>query len=67
MAQRNGLSRAVWRTSSYTGSNSGGGGECVEVGYLDDVRGVRDTKHRIGPVLAFDSPAWASFIRTLKS
>jgi hypothetical protein len=55
-------STPVWRTSSRSNSN---GGNCVEV--ADELTGgsvgVRDSKDRQGPVLAFDPAAWRAFIR----
>ncbi|WP_322747722.1 MULTISPECIES: DUF397 domain-containing protein [unclassified Frankia] len=42
------LSRAAWRTSSFTGGANGGGGttECVEVAALADGRiAVRNSNH----------------------
>jgi hypothetical protein len=54
---------AIWRTSSFSGSN---GGNCVEVAATDHVL-VRDTKdHGTGPVLAFGHAAWTAFTKTLK-
>ncbi|GAA1908342.1 DUF397 domain-containing protein [Streptomyces sodiiphilus] len=54
-----------WRKSSYSGNN---GGECVEVAdTVAKVLPVRDSKIPSGPVLAFPTPAWSSFIATLKS
>jgi hypothetical protein len=56
----NGLAGARWLTSS----RSNGGGDCVEVAFLD--RGevaVRDTKDGgAGPVLRFTRTEWAAFI-----
>jgi hypothetical protein len=52
------LSRAEWRTSSHSGSNS----NCVEVAANSGARVlVRDTKDREGPVLAFGPSAWREF------
>jgi uncharacterized protein DUF397 len=52
------LSRAQWRTSSYSSSN----GACVEVAANSGDRVlVRDTKDREGPVLAFRPSAWRQF------
>lgn len=57
------LSRARWRTSSYSGSN----GACVEVGADPSVRVlVRDTKDREGPVLSFWPEAWRRFAVQMK-
>jgi Domain of unknown function (DUF397) len=51
------LSRAVWRTSSYSGGNG-----CVEVAFVDSQVGVRDSKDRQGPVLVFTANEWEAFI-----
>ncbi|WP_327148316.1 DUF397 domain-containing protein [Nocardia sp. NBC_01329] len=51
-------SEARWFKSSY----SGGSRECVEVAFLDEgVVGVRDSKDRGGPVLAFSPAEWDAF------
>jgi hypothetical protein len=58
------LTGAVWRKSirSDTGGNS-----CVEVAKnLPGVVGVRDSKDRSGPVLAFGPEAWAAFLAGVK-
>lgn len=52
------LSRAVWRTSSY----SGGNGSCVEVAELGAHVAVRDSKDRSGPALVFPVETWRRFI-----
>jgi hypothetical protein len=53
------LTRATWRTASYTQGN----GSCVEVA---DLRGgriaVRDTKDRIGPALILTADVWRAFL-----
>ena len=51
------LSRAAWRTSSYSNI----GGECVEVAAADGIVGVRDTKDRMGGALTFSPAAWQRF------
>ncbi|WP_282778055.1 MULTISPECIES: DUF397 domain-containing protein [unclassified Nocardia] len=52
------LSGAHWFTSSH----SQGGGECVEVAFLDDgVVGVRDSKNPTGPALIFTASEWSAF------
>ncbi|GGM64447.1 hypothetical protein GCM10011608_57290 [Micromonospora sonchi] len=54
------LAGARWRKSS---RSSGNGGACVEVaGNLPGVVGVRDSKDRGGPVLAFTPAAWRAFV-----
>ena len=57
------LSRAAWRTSSY----SNVGGECVEVAAAGGAVGVRDTRDRAGAVLAFSPGAWQRFAAWAKS
>ena len=54
------LTRAIWRKSSYSGTN---GGNCVEVASnLPGIVAVRDSKDREGPALQFTPDAWAAFI-----
>ncbi len=58
------LTRATWRTSSY----SGGAGNCVEVaGNLPGAVGVRDSKDPDGQALVFATPAWRAFADRVKS
>jgi hypothetical protein len=51
----------VWRKSSYSGSS--GTGSCVEVAFADSAVGVRDSKNKSGPALAFSTTAWRRFVR----
>jgi hypothetical protein len=54
-----GIDRAEWRKSSYSGSNGGG---CVEVARnLPGIVAVRDSKDRSGPVLTFAPDEWTAF------
>ncbi|MFF5291513.1 DUF397 domain-containing protein [Paractinoplanes globisporus] len=58
------LSGAVWRKST---RSDNGGNSCVEVAKnLPGVVGVRDSKDRSGPVLAFEPAAWAAFVDGVK-
>jgi hypothetical protein len=51
---------ANWFKSSFFGNN---GGECVEVAFVPDCIGVRDSKqHGRGPVLRFTPGEWAAFL-----
>ena len=75
------LSHAVWRKSSYSGSQtncvevavvwrkssySGTQSNCVEVAEFDHMVAVRDSKNPAGPALTVSPAAWASFVTTLK-
>jgi hypothetical protein len=51
------FSSATWRKG-----NGSGDGNCVEVAAIPEAVGVRDSKDRRGPVLAFDPAAWNSFV-----
>jgi Domain of unknown function (DUF397) len=55
---------AVWRTSSYSGSN---GGACVEVGTAGPAVAIRDSKHPDGPLLAFAADTWKTFTDRVKA
>jgi Domain of unknown function (DUF397) len=56
---------AIWRKSSYSGSN---GGDCVEVAVLpDDSRAVRDSKDPDGPKLLFSPAEWQTFTAALRN
>ena len=50
--------RQGWRKSSYSGN---GGGDCVEVGQIQDAIAVRDTKDHTGPMLRFAPETWRRF------
>jgi hypothetical protein len=51
------LSRATWRKSTRSGNNG-----CVEVAFVEDHVGVRDSKDRQGPILTFTPTEWTAFI-----
>ncbi|WP_040837058.1 DUF397 domain-containing protein [Nocardia brevicatena] len=52
------LSGAQW----FKSSRSGGGGDCVEVAWLDGGHvGVRDSKNPAGLVLVFTPEEWDAF------
>jgi hypothetical protein len=58
-------SRAIWRKSTRSNAQSG---DCVEVcDNLPGAVGVRDSKDRTGPVLAFGPDEWRAFIDEVKS
>lgn len=53
----NDLSTAKWFKSSRSGSSK----ECVEVAFLNDGVGVRDSKNPTGPALIFIPSEWSAF------
>ncbi|MDI3386447.1 DUF397 domain-containing protein [Streptomyces sp. B-S-A8] len=56
---------ATWRKSSYSNQD---GGNCIEIS--DDHpthTPVRDSKNAQGPVLVFESAAWASFVSGVRA
>jgi len=53
----------TWTKSTYSGNNGG----CVEWASLDGLIGVRDSKDKAGPVLAFDASAWQTFVDAAKA
>ena len=54
------MSRQVaWRKSSRSAQ---GDTNCVEVAFIVDSVGVRDSKNAAGPALAFDRTAWRDFL-----
>ncbi|WP_369207547.1 DUF397 domain-containing protein [Streptomyces sp. PU-14G] len=54
-----------WRKSSYSNDE---GGSCLEVLDTDSATiPVRDSKNPHGPALLLPSPAWTSFIDSLKA
>lgn len=59
------LTRAEWRTASYSSVN---GGNCVEVARnLPGIVAVRDSKDREGPALIFGTADWQAFTAGLKN
>jgi Domain of unknown function (DUF397) len=66
------LSRAAWRTSTYSGAN----GSCVEVAPVPGSNpegappariAVRDSKDRSGPVLVFTARQWRDLAAGIKA
>jgi hypothetical protein len=55
------LSRARWRSSTYSGGNN----ECVEIADIPLVVPVRDSKSPTGPVITFSRNAWDVFLGDL--
>lgn len=55
------LSRAHWRTSSYSGGNA----NCVQVAVTPVHIGLRDSKNSTGPALVFAANDWTRFVRHL--
>jgi hypothetical protein len=58
------LTRAVWRTSSYSGTN---GGQCVEIARnLPGVVAVRDSKNPAAGALVFTAGEWLAFLSGMR-
>ena len=57
------VNSAVWRKSSYSGSNAGG---CLETASGSGLILVRDTTNRDGGTLAFSAAAWERFLGTIR-
>ncbi|WP_030398565.1 DUF397 domain-containing protein [Kitasatospora purpeofusca] len=58
------MSPMSWQKSSY----SGNGGNCVEIAPdFVDLLSVRDSKDPSGPVLAFPTDAWHSFVAAVQA
>lgn len=55
----------TWRKSSYSGE--GDGNECVEIATTPTHTAVRDSKAPTRAILTFPAPAFAPFLRALKS
>ena len=52
-----------WTNARWFKSGHSGDGGCVEVAFLGDAIGVRDSKLKDGsPVLAFDRREWDAFL-----
>ncbi|SCL27841.1 DUF397 domain-containing protein [Micromonospora inyonensis] len=51
-----------WFKSSRSADNA----NCVEVRFISDEVGVRDSKDPTGPTLAFAVEAWSDFLHTLR-
>lgn len=60
---RDDLTGATWRTSSY----SSGNGQCVEVARTTKVVALRDSKNPAGRALRFSDQQWAVFTLGLES
>lgn len=61
------LTYSAWRKSSRSGQT---GGNCVEVGFADDTRAIRDTKEAHNPnrsILEVSGTAFAAFLSRVKS
>ncbi|MEU4449510.1 DUF397 domain-containing protein [Actinosynnema sp. NPDC050801] len=57
---------ALWRKSSRSGgSNGGGGSNCVEVAFVEDSVGFRDSK-RPEVDIAFGTAAFSTFVAAAK-
>jgi hypothetical protein len=57
------LAAATWRKSS----RSGGNNNCVEVAFLHDAVGVRDSKDPDGPAFVLARGAWTAFVAGVRA
>lgn len=55
---------AVWRKSTRSGGN---GGACVELTYVNESAGVRDSKNTAGGALVVSKQHLASFLTSVKN
>jgi Domain of unknown function (DUF397) len=51
------LARAVWQRAPGDDSNRG-----IEVAFVDDLIGLRNSAQPAGPVLVFTKPEWEAFV-----
>lgn len=62
------LARAEWRKSSFSGGGGQGGGNCVEMGLLDDGRiAVRNSRHRDRGVIFFTRAEIQAWVQGAKA
>jgi predicted secreted Zn-dependent protease len=52
-----GSARVLWRKSA-----ASGGGNCVEVGFTEEVVLIRNSKAPSGPVVSFSRSEWVAFL-----
>jgi hypothetical protein len=57
------VDNALWRKSTYSGTNGGG---CVEAADMDSRIMVRDTTDRGGVILSISPDAWHRFTGTIR-
>ncbi|MBD2899664.1 hypothetical protein amrb99_86500 [Actinomadura sp. RB99] len=60
------MSEPVWRKSSRSGSGAGGGQDCVEIAFLADGRGIRDSKAPEAGHLTLSPDTFAQLIARVK-
>jgi hypothetical protein len=53
-----------WFTSSFSGGN---GANCIEVAFLPDAVGVRDTKDRTRPSHHHTESSWSEFLAAVRA
>ncbi|GAB2677467.1 hypothetical protein GCM10027271_42890 [Saccharopolyspora gloriosae] len=55
---------ANWKKSSRSGTS---GGNCVEVGFAEGARALRDTKDRAAGYFVATSKQWTTFVNAIKT
>lgn len=56
------MERSEFASATWRKSNLSNDGNCVEVAYVPDQVGVRDTKNRDGDMLTFSTNSWRVFL-----
>ncbi len=56
-----------WKDADWRKASQSGDGNCVEIAFVDDRVGVRDSKDRSGPVLNFTRAEWAAFVAGVRT
>jgi hypothetical protein len=54
------------RNSTFRKSDKSGDLGCVEVAFVEDAAGVRDTYDRSGPMLVFAGQEWRAFVSAVR-
>lgn len=54
------------RGATFRKSDKSGDLGCVEVAFVEDAAGVRDTYDRSGPMLAFAGQEWCAFVSAVR-
>jgi uncharacterized protein DUF397 len=64
--ERQGITGARWRKSSFSGGSGSGNDSCVEVALVSHAAALRDSKNVDGPVLHLPTAAWHALVNSAK-